>query len=149
MYVTIGSLKRLSQLLAGQAKNSVSITGGAIDGATVGSTTPAAGAFTTLSSSGTHTAAGISMSAADSGVTLKRGSNGKCGTFVCNGVSAVTVSNTSIAITDTVIISLNTVGGTVGAIPHLSTITAGTGFTVVGTASDTSTYNYAIISNAA
>lgn len=83
------------------------------------------------------------------GITLKQGSNAKCGTFVANGATPVTVSNTGIAITDAIIISLNTVSGTVGVQPHVATITASTGFTVVCTASDTSTYNYAIISNAA
>lgn len=67
------------------------------------------------------------------------------GTFIANGASAVTVANTNILATDTVAISLNTVGGTVGVQPHLATLTAGTGFTVSGTASDTSTYNYKII----
>lgn len=90
----------------------------------------------------------ITFTAIGGGIKLKQGSNGKCGTFVANGTSAVTVSNTSIAITDTIVISLNTVGGTVGAVPAIQTITAGTGFTVKATASDTSTYNYAIISNA-
>jgi len=67
------------------------------------------------------------------------------GTFVCNGATPVTVANTAIAITDTVVCSLNTVGGTVGAVPSVKTITAATGFTVAGTASDTSTYNYVVI----
>lgn len=110
----------------------------------VGGVTPAAGTFTTISSSGALTFTGIA-----SGINLKQGSNGKCGTFILNGVTPVSVANTSIAITDSIIISLNTVGGTVGAQPHLATITAGTGFTVLGTALDTSTYNYAIISNLA
>lgn len=83
------------------------------------------------------------------GINLKQGSNGKCGTFVCNGVIPVTVSNTSIAITDCIFVSLNTVGGTVGALPVIQTITASTGFTIAGTAGDSSTYNYAIISNLA
>jgi hypothetical protein len=82
-------------------------------------------------------------------LSLKRGTNGSVGTFVCNGTSAVTVNNTSVAITDAIIISLNTVGGTVGAVPSIKTITAGVGFTVSGTASDTSTYNYTIIKNVA
>lgn len=86
---------------------------------------------------------------AASGITLKRGANGRCGTFVCNGVTPVAVANTSIEITDTIVISLNTVGGTVGATPSVKTITAGVGFDVAGDASDTSTYNYAIIRNAA
>lgn len=91
----------------------------------------------------------LTAQTAASGLVLKQGSNGKCGTFVANGVTPVTVSNTSIAITDTIIISLNTVGGTVGVQPHVATITASSGFTVVCTALDTSTYNYSIISNAA
>ncbi len=99
---------------------------------------------------GTVTSAGaIVYSTASSGPTLKRGANGRCGTFVANGATPVSVSNSSIAVTDAIIISLNTVGGTVGALPVLQTITANTGFTVAGTASDTSTYNYAIIKNAA
>jgi hypothetical protein len=83
------------------------------------------------------------------GIVLKQGANGKCGTFVANGAAPVTVSNTSIAITDTIMFSLNAVGGTVGAIPAIQTITAATGFTVACTAGDTSTYNYVIISNVA
>lgn len=89
------------------------------------------------------------FSVAAAGITYKQGANGLCGTFVANGVTPVTVSNTNVAITDSIIISLNTIGGTVGVQPHVATITAATGFTVVCTAVDTSTYNYAIIKNAA
>lgn len=116
----------------------------------IGGTTPAAGTFTTLTANTSISSAGnLTFTAAAKGIVLKRGANGKCGTFVCNGATPVTVGNTSIAITDTIIVSLNTVGGTVGAIPAIQTITAATGFTIAGTASDTSTYNYTIISNAA
>lgn len=87
-------------------------------------------------------------SAVGAGPVLKTGANGRVGTFVCNGVTPVVVGNTSVAITDCIVISLNTVGGTVGPIPHLATITAGTGFTTVGTASDSSTYNYCIVKSA-
>ncbi|MHB8272531.1 hypothetical protein [Bradyrhizobium sp.] len=66
------------------------------------------------------------------------------GTFVCNGVTPVTVANTALTANSNVVITLKTVGGTVGAIPHLATVTPGTGFTVVGTASDSSTYAYEI-----
>lgn len=82
-------------------------------------------------------------------VVLKQGANGAVGTFTCNGSSTVTVSNTSIAITDGIGISLNTPGGTVGFLPSIKTITAGTGFTLQGTVGDTSVYNYWIIKNAA
>jgi|SRR4051794_10119497 hypothetical protein len=67
------------------------------------------------------------------------------GTFVCNGNSNVTITDANILTTSQVIISLNTVGGTVGALPKVTTLTAGTSFTVAGTALDTSTYNYTII----
>ncbi len=90
-----------------------------------------------------------SVSVAAKTLLLKQGANGAVGTFVCNGVTPVTVNNTNVAISDAVIISLNTVGGTVGAAPDLKTITAATGFTVACTAADTSTYNYALIKNAA
>lgn len=86
-------------------------------------------------------------------LVLKQGANGTCGTFVCNGATPVTVSNTNIAITDTIIISLNTAGGTVGGAakvtPMVTAITAATSFQTTGQATDTSTYNYAIIKNAA
>lgn len=71
--------------------------------------------------------------------------NTTSGTFVNNGTSTVTTANTLVTASSNIIITLKTVGGTVGAIPHLLTITPGTGFATVGTASDTSTYNYLII----
>jgi hypothetical protein len=95
---------------------------------------------TSISSSGNITESGLGF-----GFVQKAGTNGRAGTFTLNGATAVTVSNTTTAITDAIIISLNTVGGTVGVQPHVATITAGTGFTVVGTAGDTSVYNYSMI----
>ncbi len=67
------------------------------------------------------------------------------GTFTCNGTTNVVVTTAATRAAMIVAISLNTVGGTVGAIPKVTTITAGTSFTVAGTASDTSVYNWAII----
>lgn len=64
------------------------------------------------------------------------------GTFVANGATPVTVADAGVTLNSIIIPSLNTVGGTVGAIPRVVTITAGTGFTINGAASDTSTYNY-------
>lgn len=87
----------------------------------------------------TYTAAGtITM------VGVEQGYFPSVGTFTANGASAVTVANAAFTAGSSVIITLKTVGGTVGAIPHLATVTPGTGFTVVGTASDTSVYNYEI-----
>jgi len=106
--------------------------------------------FNKLAIAGYHfnVTAPITFQAAGNGIVLKQGANGKCGTFVLTGVTPVSVANSSIAITDVIMFSLNTVGGTVGAHPQIQTITAGVGFTVSGSALDTSTMNYAIISNA-
>lgn len=68
------------------------------------------------------------------------------GTFVANNATPVTVADTRITASSVVVITLKTVGGTVGAsAPAIKTITPGTGFTVTALASDTSTYNYQII----
>lgn len=79
-----------------------------------------------------------------SGVTLSLAS-GQRGTFTCNGVTPVSVSNATITADSQVLITLKTAAGTVGATPAVKTITVSTGFTVAGTALDTSVYNYAII----
>jgi hypothetical protein len=79
--------------------------------------------------------------------TTRQGTFQLFGTFTANGASDVTVAEAGIARNDLISISLNTVGGTVGAIPRLTTITPGTGFTVAGTASDTSIYNYVVTKN--
>lgn len=78
-------------------------------------------------------------------LAIATGSNAKAGTFVANGATPVSVATTAFVAGSVVAISLKTIGGTVGPIPHLATATPATGFTVVGTASDTSTYNWAII----
>lgn len=71
---------------------------------------------------------------------------GNSGTFTANGTTPVTVANANVTANSLVLITLKTVGGTVGALPRCVTITPGTGFDVNCTASDTSVYNYRIIS---
>lgn len=71
---------------------------------------------------------------------------GRSGTWVCDGTNAVTVANPLITANSVVLTTIKTVGGTVSAtMPNVKTITPGTGFTISGLASDTSTYNYVII----
>lgn len=70
------------------------------------------------------------------------GTNG--GTVTLNGATPVSVTNANIAANSVVTFTLKTVHGTVGAAPNVKTITPGTGFTVAGTALDTSVYNYVI-----
>lgn len=67
------------------------------------------------------------------------------GTVILNGATPVTEANTFVSANSTVVFTLKTVGGTVGAYPAIQTITPGTGFTFAGTAGDTSTYNYVMI----
>lgn len=67
------------------------------------------------------------------------------GTFTCNGATPVTVADANVGANSAIVITLKTVGGTVSpSVPYIATITAGTGFTVTGTALDTSVYNYQI-----
>jgi hypothetical protein len=66
-------------------------------------------------------------------------------TFTCNGTNPVTVAAPEVTATSIIIPTLKTVGGTVGAIPAVKTITPGTGFTIAGTASDTSVYNVVVL----
>lgn len=136
--------------------------GAALDGSELFEMTQAAGTYSTdadaiktwCSASPVFTGSptsGVSLvfSAATAGITLKQGANGRTGTFVCNGATPVVVGNTSFAAGDVILISLETVGGTVGALPSVKTVTPATGFTVSGTASDTSTYRYILIRTAA
>ncbi len=77
---------------------------------------------------------------APSGITTATHS----GTFVCNGVTPVTVADVNVTANSVILATLKTIGGTVGAVPAVKTITPTTGFTIAGSASDSSTYNYTI-----
>lgn len=91
--------------------------------------------------------AGVTISAAVILASSITQASGRAGTFTLNGTTPVTISSSSLAITDAIVISLNTVGGTVGVQPHVATVTAGQA-TVIGTASDSSIYNWALIKTA-
>lgn len=95
---------------------------------TVGASTPSTGVFTTLTTNAKMVYTGA-----------------RVGTFINNGATAVTTANTLVTANSMILVSLNTVGGTVGAIPAVTAFTAATSFVTKGTASDTSTYNYAIV----
>jgi len=75
-------------------------------------------------------------------VVTSGGANPTAGTFVCNGTTPVTVTTAAVVANSHIDISLNTVGGTVGALPRVVSKSSGTSFNVAGTASDTSTYNW-------
>ena len=91
-------------------------------------------------SAGLPTTSGLKRNAA-----LAASKDYTTGTFTANGTSPVSVTNSKVTANSVIIPTLKTVGGTVGAVPAVKTITPGTGFTIAATASDTSVYNYAII----
>jgi hypothetical protein len=67
------------------------------------------------------------------------------GTFVCTGGGTISITNANYAATSDVIITMNTAGGTIGTPPAMKTVTPTTGFSVLCSGSDTSTYNYSIL----
>jgi hypothetical protein len=68
------------------------------------------------------------------------------GTVTLNGATPVVVSATQVTANSTIVFTIKTAAGTVSPnAPNVLTITPGTGFTVGGTALDTSIYNFTII----
>lgn len=94
MFLTIGGLKRLSQYIGGQLASAVAFTGGTIAGVTInssaiGGTTPAAGAFTTLSATGTLTCSGNSVRSVAATVSAA-GTNQATATALTADINVVT-----------------------------------------------------------
>lgn len=68
------------------------------------------------------------------------------GTFTANGTTDVTVVEPNVTANSVVIITVKTPAGSPASYqPYIDTITPGTGFTVKSVASDTSVYNYLVI----
>lgn len=68
------------------------------------------------------------------------------GTFTANGATAVDVVDTRVTAHSIILITVMTPAGTPGPTsPNVISKTAGVGFTVDGTASDTSVYEYVIL----
>jgi len=76
---------------------------------------------------------------------VKSGANGKAGTFVANGATAVVVATTGATANMVVAYGINTIGGTPAGAPYISAVVPGTSFSVQVAAGDTSTYNYIIL----
>ena len=66
------------------------------------------------------------------------------GTVVCTGGGTPSVTNTNVDAGSAIILTLKTAGGT-PAVPIVTTITVGSGFSITCGGSDTSTYNYVVI----
>ena len=73
--------------------------------------------------------------------------NSNSGLVTLNGATPVAVVKSDITARDIILFGINTVGGTPAAYSY--TITPGTGFSVTGTAGDTSILNYVILRNLA
>lgn len=71
------------------------------------------------------------------------------GTVTLNGATGVAVANANVTANSQILLTLKTAhtpgGTTPTAGPYLSSITPGTGFTVIGTAGDVSVFNYMIM----
>ncbi len=66
------------------------------------------------------------------------------GTFTVAGTGTVTVADTNVTTASTIDYTLKVVGGTVGALPAIQSVTPGTGFTLKATTGDVSIYTYTI-----
>jgi len=73
---------------------------------------------------------------------VKSGTNALSGTFTANGATPVAVATTAWDANCVAVITLKTIGGTVTSQPFVSSVTAGTGFSVTSAVGDTSTYNW-------
>ena len=135
--------------------SAAAITGGAIDGATVGSTTPAAGAFTTLAASGTTTLAGALVGAVTQAAfnTVSTTLNlGGAATAVNIGAATgtATVANTTLAakaITASTTLAVTGASTLTGAVTASSTL-AVTGVATLGNGAVLGTPTSATLTNA-
>ena len=85
----------------------------------------------------------LSLLVAGRTLSVKSGSNALSGTFTANGTTPVAVATTAWDANCAAIITLKTSGGTGPTMtPFVSSVTPGTGFSVVSTVGDTSIYNW-------
>lgn len=86
---------------------------------------------------------GITLPLGDA-LTFTAGANGYAGEVTVNGVTPVVVNTNKVTEKSIVTFGLKTVGGTVGNTPTVKSKVVGTSFSIGATASDTSTYTWAI-----
>lgn len=67
------------------------------------------------------------------------------GVVTLNGSTPVIVEAKSFSEESSVVFTLKTAAGVVGAVPSIKTVTPGEGFTVAGSDLDNSTYNWIIL----
>lgn len=130
--------------MATQSAGAVAVTGGAIDGAAIGNSTPSTVKATTINSSGDTTVGGnVLVSTVGDGLRVKEGANAKQGTAVL-AAGTVTVANTVVTAISRIFLTSQVDGGTPGFL-RVSSRIAGTSFTVLSSSNtDTSTLAYEI-----
>lgn len=106
--------------------------------------TATAGGVTATAGDITATAGDVVISTAGKGLNVKSGSNARIGTLTLNGATPVVVSTTAVTAASAIFLTVKTVGGT-PAFSWVSARTAGTSFSVTGTAGDTSVLNWHIV----
>jgi hypothetical protein len=121
---------------AAYAPGAVAITGGSVNGTPIGATTPSTGAFSTLKV-GTF----ADQSGSPGNVT-NNGTHGRAA-FAAAG-TAVVVTNSTVAATSTVLVSL---GGTDSTLTTVRVTPAAGSFTVTGNAAATATtpFDYVVV----
>lgn len=112
--------------------------------ATAGGVTATAGGVTATAGDITATAGNIVVSTAGRGLNVKTGSNARIGTLTLTGATPVVVSTTAVTADSAIFLTVKTVGGT-PAFSWVSARSAGTSFSVTGTAGDTSVLNWFIV----
>jgi hypothetical protein len=126
--------------VTGQTQNSPTIVGGTANGLALGGTTPAAAAVTTLNATGLSTLSTTQISC------LTAGSLGNFATATVNGVALVSCQVGTVTANSVAMFGLKTAGGTVGTPKMATAFEPSTGkFCIASTASDTSTYNIAVL----
>lgn len=92
----------------------------------------------------TLTTADLAIGTAGRGLQVKEGANARMGTLVLTGATPVVVANTSVTANTRIFLTANAPGGTPGHF-WVSARSAGTSFSVTGTAGDTSTVAYLLV----
>lgn len=86
----------------------------------------------------------VQCDVAGRGLIVREGSNARMGTLTLTGATPVVVANTSVTASTRIFLTANAPGGTPGHF-WVSARTAGTSFSVTGTAGDTSTVAYLLV----
>jgi hypothetical protein len=122
---------------SGNVSASGTVTGGTGVIATTGGVTATAGDITA-------TDGNVIVSAAGKGLNVKTGSNARIGTLTLNGATPVVTNTTAVTADSAIFLTVKTPGGT-PAFYWVSARSAGTSFSVTGTAGDTSVLNWFIV----